>query len=778
MATPTGAYASLSPADLEADIQSLLAQQAAGGGENADPVFAQELAKAGYDPNVARPTGAYAGLSGAQLDADIQSLLAQQAAAGDSPDPVFGQELTKAGYDPSTYKPYQSPEQIAAKQSFDAQWGGTNNLGNTEFQPAFFNLLTQNLAGKGYTQDQLISAVQSQPWYGKLGSGSNPYNAAWGVMQSLGADTSNFNQATSDQWKQWSESRSPEGQERRRPQDGMLGLGGLGEFILTAASMGMNPYNIGIELGATPTYAAMVGNAALAGSGALLSGQPLEKVLESAGISAASALVGKAAGGGAIGGAAGGATAAALSGGDVTQAALLGAGRGAFSSLGGKTSSVLTPEQLSSYEQQLANNPLYAQIVDPNAISDTPEQSALRLGVTPEDVASSIAKQEQYYRDQKSANNLKNVLSVIYSSASTGNLNITGPNMSLWGGSVGGGGAGVGETSFSLVSLGGDVYVKDLTNNVNYALVKLGSGDLIYPDQYVFIDPISALSIPISDEQAKLFEDSINYVKDQIPVDTNPPPDLTQRTQEVKNPKPSDQPSDVKGETDTAAKTPGTPGAGGIAAPAASGGASGEAGSTQAGTPTTGETASNILNIPTGPFQVTSETSFGSQQPSGTPDRFGRLGTALGTQLTGTGSAKAGTGGAKADTGTGTTSGDLVSAGLGTGSGAGVGRGPGGTGTGGTGTGGSGDGGAGGGGGGGSGMAGRFGFPGIPGGGGPQAYSISGSAPLTFGASQLLANLGQSSDPAGELESTKTGKPRENVWNKASLKNLQDALGV
>jgi len=102
--------------------------------------------------------------------------------------------------------------------------------------------------------------------------------------------------------------------------------------------------------------------------------------------------------------------------------------------------------------------------------------------------------------------------------------------------------------------------------------------------------------------------------------------------------------------------------------------------------------------------------------------------------------------------------------------------GPGGAGPGGPG--GSGDGGTGGGGGGGSGMAGRFGFPGIPGGGGPQAYSISGSAPLTFGASQLLANLGQSSDPAGELESTKTGKPRENVWNKASLKNLQDALGV
>ncbi|CAB4151576.1 hypothetical protein UFOVP938_21 [uncultured Caudovirales phage] len=681
----------------------------------------------------------------------------------------YDYETGKATY---SYTPYLEP----AQQAFQDQWGGTVNPVDPQFQTDLFNLLNQNLSGKGYTQDQIVQAVQGASWYGKLGSGSNPYNAAWEVMQRLGADTSNFNESTSSQWNQVAVNRSPEARQNQIPSGGLFGEGGvaglgdLGNFVLMAISMGAAPAAIGSALGATAEYAAVVGNAAIAGSSALLSGQPLEKVLEAAGISAASALVGKAAGGGIAGGAAGGATGAALSGGDVTQAALLGAGRGAMMSIGGKTSSVLTPEQLSSYEQQLANNPLYAQVVDPNAISDTPEQSALRLGVTPEDVASSVAQQEQYIRAQKSSNDLKNVLSSIYSAASTGGLNITGANMSLWGGSEAGG-AGVGGTSFSLVSLGGDVYVKDLTNNVNYALVKLGSGDLIYPDQYVIIDPISQVSLPISDEQAKLFEDSINYVKDQIPVDTNPPPDLTQRTQEVKNPKPSDQPSDVKGETDTAVKTPGTPGAGGIAAPAASGGASGEAGSTQAGTPRSGETASNILNIPTGPFQVTSETAFGSQQPSGTPDRFGRLGTALGTQLTGTGTAKAGAG-------TGTTAGDLVGAGLGTGAGAGVGRGPGGTGTGGTGTGGTGEGGTGGGGGGGSGMAGRFGFPGIPGGGGPQAYSISGSAPLTFGASQLLANLGQSSDPAGELESTKTGKPRENVWNKASLKNLQDALGV
>ena len=515
----------------------------------------------------------------------------------------YDYETGKATY---SYTPYLEP----AQQAFQDQWGGTVNPVDPQFQTDLFNLLNQNLSGKGYTQDQIVQAVQGASWYGKLGSGSNPYNAAWEVMQRLGADTSNFNESTSSQWNQVAVNRSPEARQNQIPSGGLFGEGGvaglgdLGNFVLMAISMGAAPAAIGSALGATAEYAAVVGNAAIAGSSALLSGQPLEKVLEAAGISAASALVGKAAGGGIAGGAAGGATGAALSGGDVTQAALLGAGRGAMMSIGGKTSSVLTPEQLSSYEQQLANNPLYAQVVDPNAISDTPEQSAVRLGGTPEDVASSVAQQEQYIRAQKSSNDLKNVLSSIYSAASTGGLNITGANMSLWGGSEAGG-AGVGGTSFSLVSLGGDVYVKDLTNNVNYALVKLGSGDLIYPDQYVIIDPISQVSLPISDEQAKLFEDSINYVKDQIPVDTNPPPDLTQRTQEVKNPKPSDQPSDVKGETDTAVKTPGTPGAGGIAAPAASGGASGEAGSTQAGTPRSGETASNILNIPTGPFQVT-----------------------------------------------------------------------------------------------------------------------------------------------------------------------------
>lgn len=49
--------------------------------------------------------------------------------------------------------------------------------------------------------------------------------------------------------------------------------------------------------------------------------------------------------------------------------------------------------------------------------------------------------------------------------------------------------------------------------------------------------------------------------------------------------------------------------------------------------------------------------------------------------------------------------------------------------------------------------------------------------------SSLMSGMGVAASPdkatgVGELESTRTGKKRKNVWNVASLKNLQDALGV
>jgi hypothetical protein len=694
-------------------------------------------------------------------DGQSVTYIPPQQATDDNGQPIGAAQAEQwlSGSQDTGFTPYQNPQQVA----FNAQWGGTSNPTDPQFQTDLFNLLQQNISGKPYTQEQVLAAVQGASWYGKLGSGSNPYNAAWEVMQRLGADTSNFNESTSAQWNQVAVNRSPEARQNQIASGGLFGGGGvlglaeIGPFVVAAISAGTLPVDIGTALGATPEYAAVVGNAAIQGSSALLSGQPLEKVLESAGISAASALAGQAAGGGIAGGAAGGATSAALGGGNVLQGILAGAGGAAIKGAG-------TPD-VSGVSGQIASGDPQAATYDPNAVSaDTGLPPTDAVYVTPS--AQDQADLAAYKAAQSSATGLGQAISTILSFGKTGGLQITGPNLAQWGGAPGGGGGTSNANSFSLFSLGGDIYVKDVTNNINYSLVHLGDSNILQ-------DPITQVIVRLTPENAQALQDVVTYSQQQniIPEDPNPPPDLTQKNQELKDVKPTEEPSKVKGETDTAAKTPGTPGAGGIAAPAASGGASGEAGSTQAGTPTTGETASNILNIPTGPFQVTSETAFGSEQPSGTPDRFGRLGTALGTQLTGTGTAKAGTG-------TGTTAGDLVGAGLGTGSGAGVGRGPGGTGTGGTGTGGTGDGGTGGGGGGGSGMAGRFGFPGIPGGGGPQAYSISGSAPLTFGASQLLANLGQSVDPAGELESTKTGKPRENVWNKASLKNLQDALGV
>jgi hypothetical protein len=65
--------------------------------------------------------------------------------------------------------------------------------------------------------------------------------------------------------------------------------------------------------------------------------------------------------------------------------------------------------------------------------------------------------------------------------------------------------------------------------------------------------------------------------------------------------------------------------------------------------------------------------------------------------------------------------------------------------------------------------------------------SLGGTAgratPQTFNVSDVAIAPGLATSPdqavgAGELESTATGKKRKNVWNVASLKNLQDALGV
>jgi len=136
--------------------------------------------------------------------------------------------------------PYKSPQQAA----FDAQWGGTNNPTDAGFQSAFFSILSQHLAIAGipFAQAQVRQAVQGASWYGRLGSGSNPYNAAWEVMQILGSDTTSFNGGEADTWRQWAENRSPEGRARSQPHGGLFGEGGflgldnLGSFVLTVLS--------------------------------------------------------------------------------------------------------------------------------------------------------------------------------------------------------------------------------------------------------------------------------------------------------------------------------------------------------------------------------------------------------------------------------------------------------------------------------------------------------------------------------------------------------------
>ena len=240
-----------------------------------------------------------------------------------------------SGSQESGFTPYQTPQQVA----FNAQWGGTINPVDPQFQTDFFNLLQQNLSGQPYTQDQVIQAVKDSSWYGNLGSGSNPYNAAWEVLQRLGADTSNFNQQTSDQWNQVAVNRSPEARQNQIASGGLFGGGGtlglaeIGPFVVAAVSAGSTPAEIGTALGATPQYASIVGNAAIQGGSALMSGASLENVLKAAGINAASALSGQAAGGGIVGGAVGGATSAALSGGDILPGILAGAGGAAIKGL-------------------------------------------------------------------------------------------------------------------------------------------------------------------------------------------------------------------------------------------------------------------------------------------------------------------------------------------------------------------------------------------------------------------------------------------------------------
>ena len=119
------------------------------------------------------------------------------------------QEQWLTGNADSGFAGYLSLDEQAQKQAFDAKWGGAVNPTDASFLPQLEGILQQQLGGQ-YSADQISQAMQSSSWWGKLGSGSNPYNAAWEVAQKLGADTGGFNQGTSEQYRQAAEAASPE----------------------------------------------------------------------------------------------------------------------------------------------------------------------------------------------------------------------------------------------------------------------------------------------------------------------------------------------------------------------------------------------------------------------------------------------------------------------------------------------------------------------------------------------------------------------------------------
>jgi len=140
------------------------------------------------------------------------------------------------------YTPYLAPEQQAQKDMY----GGAMNPQDASFFPQLQNIIQQTVGGQ-YSQDQILAAMMASNWWGKLGGGSNAYNAAKEVADRLGANTDWYNQGTSEQYRQYAESQSHEGRARATPHGGLFGEGGwLGfgnaalpiQVALAAASMG------------------------------------------------------------------------------------------------------------------------------------------------------------------------------------------------------------------------------------------------------------------------------------------------------------------------------------------------------------------------------------------------------------------------------------------------------------------------------------------------------------------------------------------------------------
>lgn len=89
------------------------------------------------------------------------------------------------------------------------QLPGINDSQDSAFSGDFQKLLQQYLPA-GFSDSQIDNAIQGATWYGKLGSGSNPYAAAIEVVNRLGTPMPE-DQAQKTTWNQTAVDRSPEG---------------------------------------------------------------------------------------------------------------------------------------------------------------------------------------------------------------------------------------------------------------------------------------------------------------------------------------------------------------------------------------------------------------------------------------------------------------------------------------------------------------------------------------------------------------------------------------
>jgi organic hydroperoxide reductase OsmC/OhrA len=278
--------------------------------------------------------------------------------------------------------PYLDPEQQAQKDMY----GGAMNPQDASFFPQLQNIIQQTVGGQ-YSQDQILAAMRASNWWGQLGSGSNPYNAAVEVAQKLGADTSWYNQGTSDQYRQAAEAKSPEGQARAQPHGGLFGEGGgslgLGDLTpvanVLASTFGgplgagaFNFVNSGGDIEAAAKAAALSYAAgAISGSDALASGvSDVTKSLIDSGMSAEAASAFASTAGKAAGTAITSGLSAAVSGkGDPFEAALKG---GAFAMLGGSIAKALTlegaPSALSSTVSKAIVQAVRTGSIDPETL--------------------------------------------------------------------------------------------------------------------------------------------------------------------------------------------------------------------------------------------------------------------------------------------------------------------------------------------------------------------------------------------------------------------------